>query len=670
MKKLMLAFAAVAAMGAFADAYVYVDAARGNDEDCDGSWEKPAKSIRKGFKLAGAVPSSQKKVIISVQPGTYAGGVIFSGTGASFYDYEDGKGNADRSGGHVISIRGQTGDVDNADPTLVIIDAQHKTNCVSMAGGNASLCNVTCQNGVWGHHQDNSPQWEHTAGGIAIYNGAMASNCIVRWCENRDTSGKWHRGGGVMLRGKDSRIIDSQILSCTNVIATGTAARADGGGLCVMDGASYASGLLVSNCCCVSELSGKNEMNGGGVWLAERAGTLVDSHVVDCYITNLTSKTHVGTGGGVAAHHWPSCVTNCLIERCWAANGGGLSCNYGGRAYYTTVTNCWGSYAVYSGSADDPSDEQMAQLVGVRVVGCKNVSVPLRFYFSHIYDCLVENNSSSSHTVEIGALIDQRFTNTVQRTVIRNNVSTGGHTLYLGEDYIEKVCGCWIVGNTASATKYTVCDGWSGWRGKSFMQECVISGNTAGGAISTGSKGPNAFPEKYSGTLVNEAGFVGLTIADNSYSDSTIAVYDNAFVDYVTFTNCYVTANGTCKTFSASCKKMTAGTISHCFVTEGANLPDDSEGVAKNVVGKSAFYEDTFVPRASTHTHNAGVPLAYMTASDYRSMGDGMYSVEQVGKYGVHIVPNDTKRRARISGGAPDIGACESRQPGLMLMVK
>lgn len=666
-------------LSASAVSYVYVDASRGSDgEEADGSWEKPAKTIRKGLKLAST--AAEKEVIVSVQPGTYPGAVYFnSGVNSKIYDYED-RQLKDRSGGHNISVRGQTGNVDNADPRLVVIDAGGTTNCVTMTGASASLCNVTCTNGVWGHHTEAQPNQWHTAGGIAIYAGAMASNCVVTCCTNNDSSGTAYYGGGVFLNGNGSLITDSRVENCALVNTATSWTKAYGGGIAIGD--NYASSVcrvVVSNCCCIAQTSGmtQDRMFGGGVYggIANSVGTaggkIIDSEIVDCYLTNTAAKAITGQGGGIWASRMPAMASNCVVRSCRAEYGLGVSCNGGGRLYNTTVTNCTGNGPVVwsDNYAANATDLYRPIYSGVRVVGC-TAKIGLEAGAAYADNCLIENNVFSGSALKLACwyTATASFTGRVQRTVVRNN-TTSGHVVTLGRGMFLRLESSWIVDNTAPDTMGVV-SGETDYLASALLRECLITGNKAGYGLIACPYGPGS-PWPYTDSTAN---FIGLTIVSNVFSKSVVSVVTYAKKDYCALTNCFIGANGTSEAFSSNMKSMALGLVSHCFIDATSNLPDDPDNMAKNIVGRDARMQPgIWVPSSACRTRDAGIELPYMRDADYWSMGVGTFNVVKSADWGVRIQPNLTRAsraHVRIAGHAPDIGACESWESGLILFLR
>ncbi len=658
----------------FADASkVYVKTANegGDDLAGDGSWEKPFATIRGA--IASVESGGWKDVtVISVQPGTYPGGIR-------------------QDGGNILDIRAQKRvngvDVDNPNPRETIIDGGGTDHCVWLRGGGDNghrISGFTLTNGVWTTTWTGEPKNSPIGGaGLVLESCGGASNMVVCGCstmpdgERKVLKAQAQQWAAVAV--STATISDFLIYDCTNsATAYSTSAEINGAGL-RLQGAT-ARRCVISNCWSFVDNMLPGNRRGGGVYLDQnQESNLLDScKVIDCGIVRLANGNS-GTGGGICALPKSGVITNCLVSGCMAkGEAGGIACSYGcGLIVDTTVTNCWveepaGGTAVSGIYVANSTALADATIRRCRIVDCRtnwdDWGSALYMNCGIAEDCVIENCSNAKTIVLGGDVI-------VRDCAICNNETKGSVFDFSSSKLTAKVERCWIAGNTLDYWSGNIFNRALGYNMNSVIDSCIVTGNTACSCFSIADS-TRYTTEGMSSSRISNCTVVNNVLAGPAavFTHADASLYPQGGPGSISLTNCLLTANkdsgGNTKPAVNDYFQTYAayGVAAYCATETAAadGLPLD--GSLHNQVGNTEFQDGTLMPRSRSVAREHGYAFPWMREDDAKDMGDGSFSVMASADYGVHVAANGQKRR--ILGSAPDIGACESRISGMIIILR
>ena len=639
MKKLMLVVAAVAAMGAFADTTLDIS---GAERDEDGAIKNA------GSLINTALGQIAQGTALVLPEGHYLIDVPITVSGNK-------------------SLVGATVDI-TKDPATrtVLLDGCFKTNAVIVETG-------------------------------AYMSGICVSNCCHAF-DMTEKNLKVIRSPAIYVKGTVSNCVATSNFALSNLCYSCYSPA-----ICV----DHANALVTH---CLSEHNYMADCgqygDNGGAGVHVYAGTLQDSEI--CYNTVLSTKDYPAMGktngcdargGGVVNAGAKERVRRCIIHHNKAiapsggaeAWGGGVMGNCEDCFIYSNYSdnNGGGVYSAGFGSGTPGQNYIYGCTISNNFCKSGTGGVDGQYALSNAC-CLIVDNVSSNLAGGFGPMIGS-ITDSI---LLRNKGKTGGafgrlDTQGFDDWYLTTIKGCVVANNEASGGQSV---GKVNPAGRLRLENCLFVGNT----------NSSSYVVMYAGTLKCRTGTVNncvfylnkgktcfdggtgkyagyrydvqnVTFKDNDCTQVYDATQKDVDPTYVHLTACLFSGN-TGANLSDKWKSdaVAASNIQWCVSNKAGNFPtDETAGTAlHNTVSEGPFFGTGCTPNRKAVDIIDKAPVQDWMASA-PDMGNGGWTYEKVGTWGVKPVFLGAYKHGRIYGNGPDIGASEYWPvPGLLLMVK
>lgn len=579
-------------------------------------------------------------------------------------------------------------------PDAAVIDASGNCPCLSNEMGRIVLSGLGFRNGL-------SVAPGNVAGGIySTGSDSVISNCVIRDCSHL-VAGAAASGGGLYLA--SASVFDSVVSNCALSVTGADDQTALGGGIRLVGGRLQKVEVLecsVTNSYLTTGLA-YDALRGGGI-CATGAAVISNSIIRGCALVDVSqsAKGVRGSGGGVYLSDYGTRLVDSSVSDCVSSSIGGGVC----LGYKATVSACTvsGNHIKLVGTG------------GYNQLG--GAGIGLIGQDTRVENCLIDSNVATNfNTVAIpgGAVNVIGGPATICGCVLRGNLAAIGAVMTAsdGGAALIVVSNCVIVANECTKTD----KGMFLIRGSSPLEMidvlCVSNTAQVGFFFVDGMKKCGALTIRnslFTGNQISQAqtGSTGWFVnyvapSESYYSESQGVILDHCSIlknQYaykytkvpalfslggtvaanrkMSVTGCLIYGNSVLGSnppfvFNSNCAGVTSVTYSYSDLTddiftvtpENHNLTDGALNFADEAKGD-------FRPLQGSCLIDAGGPKAdWMGGRTRPDLGDGTYSISQVGKYGVSVSCNNVHRR--YFGAASDIGCFEYwSQPGLMLLFR